>query len=55
MALQETGQLDLVGGCNFRDLGGYRASNGRMVRRGLVYRSGVLTYHAAHAALLLNG
>lgn len=44
MALQETGQLDLVGGCNFRDLGGYSAVDGRKVRRGLIYRSGVLTY-----------
>ncbi|MDT0509589.1 tyrosine-protein phosphatase [Novosphingobium sp. MMS21-SN21R] len=48
--------LDLVGGCNFRDLGGYPVAGGGTVRRGLVYRSGVLTYltdgdHAAIAPL----
>jgi protein-tyrosine phosphatase len=30
------------GACNFRDLGGYLAQDGRRVRRGLVFRSGVL-------------
>lgn len=44
MMKQETGRLDLAGGCNFRDLGGYPATDGRTVRRGLIYRSGVLTY-----------
>lgn len=43
----------LVGGCNFRDLGGYAASGGRTLRRGLIYRSGVMTYLTAadHAAI----
>lgn len=40
-------RLHLTGGCNFRDLGGYTAAGGRKVRRGLVYRSGVLTYLTA--------
>jgi len=32
--------LPLQGGRNFRDLGGYRAADGRMVKWGLLYRSG---------------
>jgi protein-tyrosine phosphatase len=32
----------LEGASNFRDLGGYRATDGRLVRRGLIYRSGSL-------------
>jgi protein-tyrosine phosphatase len=32
----------LEGAVNFRDLGGYRTLDGRVVRRGLVYRSGEL-------------
>src|ERR1700730_16288120 len=35
-------RLPLEGAKNFRDLGGYRSSNGRYVRGGLVYRSGYL-------------
>jgi protein-tyrosine phosphatase len=35
-------RLPLEGATNFRDLGGYRASDGRYVRWGLVYRSGQL-------------
>lgn len=31
-------------GSNFRELGGYRASGGREVRRGLIYRSGALAF-----------
>ena len=30
------------GTCNFRDLGGYPTVDGRRLRRGMVYRSGVL-------------
>lgn len=53
MAHSKPEQLDLVGGCNFRDLGGYATAGGGTVRHGLIYRSGVLTYltEADHAAL----
>jgi protein-tyrosine phosphatase len=36
--------LPLKGTPNFRDLGGYETTDGRYVRWGLLYRSGVLTY-----------
>jgi protein-tyrosine phosphatase len=36
--------LPLQGTPNFRDLGGYETTDGRFVRWGLLYRSGVLTY-----------
>jgi protein-tyrosine phosphatase len=35
--------LPLVGGRNFRDLGGWRAADGRQVKWGRIYRSGVMT------------
>ena len=31
--------IEIDGGHNFRDLGGYRTADGRMVRRGVFYRS----------------
>jgi protein-tyrosine phosphatase len=34
--------LDLQGACNFRDFGGYTTTDGRTVRWGRLYRSGVL-------------
>ena len=34
--------LALAGVSNLRDLGGYRAADGRRVRRGLVFRSAAL-------------
>ena len=34
--------LPLQGGNNFRDLGGYRAADGRSVRWGLLFRSGAM-------------
>jgi protein-tyrosine phosphatase len=33
----------LKGGHNFRDIGGYAAAGGKRVRRGLVFRSGMMT------------
>jgi protein-tyrosine phosphatase len=35
--------IELAGGRNFRDLGGYSAGGNRRVRRGLLYRSGTLS------------
>jgi protein-tyrosine phosphatase len=51
--------LVLTGGCNLRDLGGHGAADGREVVRGLLYRSGVLSYltpsdHNALARLKLR-
>jgi protein-tyrosine phosphatase len=39
--------LPLEGGQNFRDLGGYRTTNGRTVRWGLLFRSGSMHYLTA--------
>ena len=36
--------LKLEGGCNFRDLGGYRTRGGRELKWGRVFRTGVLSY-----------
>jgi protein-tyrosine phosphatase len=36
--------LHLEGGCNFRDLGGYRTRDGRELKWGRVFRTGVLSY-----------
>lgn len=36
--------LALQGGCNFRDIGGYRTEQGGTVRWGKVFRAGMLTY-----------
>jgi protein-tyrosine phosphatase len=36
--------LNLEGGCNFRDLGGYRTREGRELKWGHVFRTGVLSY-----------
>ncbi len=49
--------LALEGGCNFRDIGGYAAAEGRSVRWGQVYRTGVLSYFTDgdHPSLLQLG
>lgn len=36
--------LSLEGGCNFRDFGGYPTADGQQVRRGRLFRSGVLAH-----------
>src|SRR5690606_41501722 len=36
--------MPLEGGSNFRGLGGYQPVDGKTVRRGLLYRSGVMTH-----------
>jgi len=36
--------LPFEGGCNFRDLGGYRTIDGLQVRPGVLFRSGVMSY-----------
>jgi protein-tyrosine phosphatase len=47
-------RLPLEGAKNFRDLGGYRASDGRYVRWGLVYRSDYLVNLTAKDSEYLN-
>ncbi len=44
MIHQSTRLLPFEGGCNFRDLGGYRTRDGREIQWGKVYRTGVLSY-----------
>ena len=46
--------LSFQGGCNFRDIGGYRTEQGSTTRWGKVYRTGVLTYFTDddHAPLI---
>jgi protein-tyrosine phosphatase len=48
-------RLPLEGAKNFRDLGGYRAGDGRYVRWGLVYRSDYLVDLTAKDSEYLNG
>lgn len=49
--------LELEGGCNFRDIGGYAVAGGHTVRWGQVYRTGVLSYFTGndHSSLLKLG
>jgi len=42
LALVQDHALGLAGAPNFRDLGGYRTASGRMVKRGIVFRSSKL-------------
>ena len=47
--------LPLEGGSNFRDMGGYFTEDGRVVRHGLLYRSGVMTGLSAQDMQYLKG
>lgn len=40
---------------NFRELGGYKAAEGRLIRRGLLYRSGALGEYSPEEIRLLAG
>lgn len=42
--------LDIEGGRNFRDMGGYRTATGRTVRWGRLFRSGVMAHLSGQAA-----
>jgi protein-tyrosine phosphatase len=42
------------GGCNFRDLGGYRTRDGRELQWGRVFRTGVLSYFTPADHVRLN-
>src|SRR5208283_203973 len=46
--------LNLEGGCNFRDLGGYRTLDGRELKWGCVFRTGVLSYFTPDDRRQLN-
>ena len=47
--------LPLEGGRNFRDLGGYRSADGRQVRWGRIYRSGVMSGLTAGETVVTDG
>lgn len=44
MTFKKPIQPFLTGGCNVRDLGGHETVDGERVRKGVLYRSGVLSY-----------
>lgn len=46
--------LNLEGSCNFRDLGGYRTRDGRELKWGRVFRTGVLSYFTPNDHEQLN-
>jgi len=46
--------LPLEGGNNFRDLGGYKTADNKSVKRGLVFRSGLMTGLTAQDRTLLD-
>jgi protein-tyrosine phosphatase len=54
---QQHGLVALEHGCNFRQIGGHSGHNGRRVRAGKLFRSGVLTYFSEpdHRQLLTYG
>lgn len=41
-AMADAHRLDLQGAYNFRDVGGYRTTNGKTLKRGMIYRSEAL-------------
>ena len=43
LSIQEN-MLQLESSCNFRDIGGYLTQDGRQVKRGMLFRSGVMAY-----------
>jgi len=47
--------LPLEGGSNFRDMGGYFTRDGSVVRRGLLYRSGVMSSFSEQDMAYLEG
>jgi protein-tyrosine phosphatase len=46
--------IKLEGGCNFRDIGGYPTSDGRELKWGRVFRTGVLSYFTPRDREQLN-
>jgi protein-tyrosine phosphatase len=53
--MSRTRILELAGGCNFRDCGGYRAADGRSLRWGRLYRSGTLSHLTTEAVESVRG
>ena len=41
--MMEDRVVDLEGAVNFRDFGGYETTDGRCIRRGRLFRCGVMT------------
>lgn len=51
----ETLQISLQGQSNFRDVGGYATQDGKLIRKGLLYRSGDLSRLTPQDLSYLNG
>jgi protein-tyrosine phosphatase len=52
--MDEDRWLPLTGGHNFRDFGGYPTMDGRRVRRGMLFRSGLMSHLTADDVLRLR-